>query len=77
MPDSYSQLTALELLLLDSRPDVPGLIGALPSWAGTLQYGVLATFDNNNFTGPIPEAWCSSSAMPCVEVSGTVEHASL
>ena len=62
IPDSYGQLTAMETLLLDTRPDVTGLSGTLPTWAGSFQYGVLVTLDSNNLTGPIPEAWCSTSA---------------
>ena len=64
LPTSYSQLTQLEVLALDSRPDVVGLDGQLPSWAGTLQYGIAVAFDSNDFSGPIPQAWCSSGAVP-------------
>ena len=63
MPASYSQLTQLEVVLFDSRPEVPGLSGALPAWAGSLEYGILVSFDNNNFSGPIPQAWCSTGAL--------------
>jgi hypothetical protein len=63
LPASYSQLTQLELVLFDSRPDVTGLNGQLPNWAGSLKYGILVSFDNNNFSGPIPQAWCSTGAL--------------
>ncbi len=62
IPDTYGNLAAMETLLLDTRPDVTGLSGTLPTWAGSFVYGVLVTLDNNNFTGPIPQAWCSTSA---------------
>jgi len=66
LPDTYGNLTAMETLLLDTHPDVVGLSGTLPTWAGSFVYGVLVTLDNNNFTGPIPSAWCSTSEKPFV-----------
>ena len=55
VPDALGNLTALSQLVLRGN----ALTGPLPGWVAGLPALRAAWLGDNNFSGPVPPAWCS------------------
>ena len=55
VPDALGNLTGLSQLVLRGN----ALTGALPGWVAGLAALRAAWLGDNNFSGPVPPAWCS------------------